>query len=112
MHKELRLNLLDKMPTDATGLCDGVTGRALAVAVIVGVNVGRGDAKLGFDTVAFAAPIKSAVVIEPNAPLGQLQPMTIGASPFRHWGESTILPDNFEFGKQSRPEARISLPEE
>ena len=72
MLEDLRLNLLDKMSAGTTVLCDGVNGRALAVAVVAGINVGRGDAKLGFYAVAVVLPINPAVAIEPNAPLGQL----------------------------------------
>jgi hypothetical protein len=86
MLEDLRLNLLDKIPYDTTVLGDGINRRALTVVVVTGVNVGCGDTKLGFDAVAFAVSVKAAVVIEPNAPLNQLQPMKIGALPFRRWG--------------------------
>ena len=76
-----------KMPADTTVLDNGVNGRALAVAVVTDVNVGRSDVKLGFNAVAFAALVKAAVVVELNAPLGQLQPMKVGVPPFRRWGD-------------------------
>ena len=57
---------------------------------------------MGYGAVACTVPVKAGAVIEPNAPLGQLQLMNIGAPPFRCWGESTMIPDKFEIQKQSR----------
>ena len=68
-----------KMPADTTVLDNGVNGRALAVAVVTDVNVGRSDVKLGFNAVAFAALVKAAVVDELDT---LLRPMKVGVPSF------------------------------